>query len=111
VTPTNFVKSKKIWTAIALMLIVSPLFGVILADVVGYHEPLDVAAEAAGLRDVSEEITWTPFFDYGIPGLPSEVGYAMAGALGVAVIVVVGYVAMKVVERRRGGHGACLKAY
>lgn len=106
---SNFIKSKRAWIAIALMLIVSPVFGIILADMVGYHEPLDLAAEAAGLRDVSEEISWTPFFDYSVPGLPDELGYVVAGALGVAVIVVTGYVAMKIVEGRKRCD-ACLKA-
>ena len=100
-TALSLVKSKRAWTVIVLMLIVSPLFGVILSGMVGYHEPLDLAAEAVGLVDISEEISWTPFFDYGVPGLPDEVGYVATGALGVAVIFIVGYAAMKVVERRR----------
>jgi len=99
VRASNLFKSKRAWIAIIVMLILSPVFGVILADMVGYHEPLDLAAEIAGLRDVSEEVNWTPFFDYRVPGLPAEVGYVVAGALGVAVIVAVGYVVMRLVKR------------
>jgi hypothetical protein len=68
VRASNLFKSKRAWIAITVMLILSPVFGVILADMVGYHEPLDLAAEIAGLRDVSEEVNWTPFFDYSVPG-------------------------------------------
>jgi len=100
VMASNLIKSKKVWIAIAIMLVASPLLGVVLADVVNYHEPLDLAAEIVGLRDVSEKITWTPFFDYSIPGFPAEAGYVLAGALGVAVIVAIGYVVMKAVETR-----------
>ena len=74
---------------VAALLIVSPVFGVILADAVGYHEPLDVAAEKLGLREARLP-EWTPFSDYSFPGLPPTLGYIAAGALGVAVILAAG---------------------
>lgn len=76
---------------VLVLVLVSPVFGVTLADLVGYHEPLDVAAEALGLEDRSEEMNWTPFFDYGVPGLPPELGYIVAGLIGVAAILAIGY--------------------
>jgi len=98
----NLFKNRKAWIAIIVLLIISPIFGVILADMVGYHEPLDVAAEAIGLTDISEQINWTPFFDYSIPGLPAEIGYIIAGAIGVAIIAIIGYGMLKIAEKRRG---------
>ena len=87
----TFLSNKKVLVAIVVLLIISPVFGVILADMVGYHEPLDVAAETIGLQDVSEEMNWTPLFDYSVPGLPAEVGYIVSGFIGVAVILLIGY--------------------
>ncbi len=77
---------------ILVLLLVSPLFGVVLADMVGYHEPLDIAAEKLGLRDKTDEVNWTPFEDYSVPGLPPIPGYIASGLLGVAVILAVGAV-------------------
>ncbi|KSW12717.1 cobalamin biosynthesis protein [Pyrodictium occultum] len=82
----------------AVLLVVSPVFGVILADKLGYHEPLDVAAEKLGLQERSLG-EWTPFSDYTFPGLPDTLGYIVAGAVGVAVILAIGYVAARRVGR------------
>ncbi len=82
-------KLHKAYMAVALMLAVSPLF-LVLSDMVGYREPLDLAAEALGLKDISEEVTWTPFFDYTVPGLPPALGYAVTGAVGVALVTLLG---------------------
>lgn len=87
---------KALLTIIALI-IISPIFGVILADTVGYHEPLDVAAEKLGLKDISEEINWTPLFDYTVPGLNPVVGYIISGFIGVSIILAIGYTLMKLI--------------
>jgi len=84
-----------------ILVIISPIFGVILADMVGYHEPLDVAAEKLGLQDISENINWTPFFDYTIPGLNPIVGYIISGLIGIAVIISIGYALSKITGERR----------
>lgn len=76
---------------ILVILFVSPLFGVVLADMVGYHEPLDLAAESLKLRDFTEDLNWTPFLDYSVPGLPAELGYIIAGFLGVSIILGLGF--------------------
>ena len=86
--------------ATVVLVLVSPVFGVILADMVGYHEPLDVAAELIGLPDKSEELNWTPFFDYTVPGLPDTVGYIVAGFIGVVVILAMGAVLQRIAARR-----------
>jgi len=81
---------RRSWIVILALLLISPIFGIYLADLVGYHEPLDIAAELLGLKDVTEEISWTPFLDYSVPGLPPWLGYVVSGALGIAVILVIG---------------------
>lgn len=90
--------SWKTLLVIITLIIISPIFGVILADMVGYHEPLDVAAEMLGLHDISEKINWTPFFDYTIPGLDPVIGYIVSGFIGVAIIYLIGYVIRKLVS-------------
>jgi len=82
--------SRKVLILTFILVIISPVFGVRLADMVGYHEPLDLAAESLGLEDVSEEINWTPFFDYTVPGLPDVIGYIIAGFIGVFVVLGLG---------------------
>ncbi len=75
-----------------ILILISPLFGVILADMVGFHEPLDIAAEELNLPDWTEDLNWTPFLDYMIPNLSAEIGYIIAGFLGFALILGVGII-------------------
>ncbi|HID40576.1 MAG TPA: cobalamin biosynthesis protein [Pyrodictium sp.] len=84
--------------AVAVLLILSPVFGVVLAEKVGYHEPLDVAAEKLGLEE-HPIVEWTPFSDYTVPGLPDTIGYIVAGAIGVAVILGIGLVAARLTKQ------------
>lgn len=83
--------------ATLLLVLISPVFGVVLADLVGYREPLDVAAEELGLEDLTERINWTPLLDYTVPGLPDTVGYVVAGLIGVGVIFAIGYLMTRLV--------------
>ena len=75
-----------------LLVIISPIFGVVLAELVGFHEPLDLAAEELGLEDLTEQVNWTPLLDYTVPGLPDTMGYVVAGFIGVGVILAIGYI-------------------
>ncbi len=79
--------------ALTVLIIISPVFGIILAEKVNYHEPLDVAAEKLHLHEL--DIYSTPFSDYQVPGLPPTLGYIVAGFIGVAVILAVGYLAAR----------------
>ena len=88
---------RRAYLAVALLLAVSPLF-LLLSDMVGYHEPLDLVAEALGLRDISEEVNWTPFFDYTVPGLPPELGYVVAGAVGISLVVLISRALQRMVK-------------
>ena len=82
------------------LVVVSPIFGVYLAGLVGYHEPLDIAAELLGLRETTEEVNWTPFLDYTVPGLPDWLGYIVSGLLGVAVVLALGYLLVALLRVR-----------
>ncbi|HIE19049.1 TPA: cobalamin biosynthesis protein [Candidatus Bathyarchaeota archaeon] len=82
-----------------ILIFVSPIFGVILADMVGYHEPLDVAAEALDLSDITESLNWTPFLDYTVPGLPADVGYIIAGFIGIGIMLSIGFILNKIVKK------------
>ncbi len=77
---------KRSYLLILILVLVSPIFGVVGAEIVGYHEPLDVAAEMIGLGE-SEPI-WTGIFpDYTVPGLPDVIGYIVSGLVGVGVLL------------------------
>jgi cobalt/nickel transport protein len=76
---------------IALALI-SPVFGVRLANLINYREPLDVAAglinQAANrtvLNDTRYQMSWTPFIDYTVPGLPDWAGYIASAFIGLVI--------------------------
>lgn len=86
---------------IATLLLISPLFGVFLSEIIGYHEPLDIAAEIIGLKDISEEINWTPFYDYTVPGLPQELGYVVSGLIGVLAVIVLGHLVLYFIYKYR----------
>lgn len=75
--------------AIVLLVLVSPLFGIVLAERLGYTEPLEVAAEKLGLHE-HPVWEWSPLADYTFPGLPDTLGYIVSGLIGVALIILVG---------------------
>ncbi|MGC8975057.1 MAG: PDGLE domain-containing protein [Thermoprotei archaeon] len=89
--------SRKTILTLLTLLLVSPVFGVILAEEIGYHEPLDIAAEELGLNE--SEFTWTPLKDYTVPGLPEWLGYIVCGALGILVITLIGSIIERFVKR------------
>ena len=83
---------------IVVLAIISPVFGVILADAVGYHEPLDVAAETLGLKE--EDIEWgSPLPDYSVPGLDPVTGYIRSGIVGAAVVFGIAYLLSRVSKK------------
>lgn len=83
---------------VIILTIISPVFGVILADAVGYHEPLDIAAEALGLKE--EDIEWgSPLPDYSVPGLDPVTGYIISGIVGAAVVFGIAYLLSKVSKK------------
>jgi len=92
---------KKQWILIILLILISPLFGVVLADMVGYHEPLDIAAEKLGLKDISDEINWSPFYDYSIPGLDPITGYIVSGFIGVGIIYLIGSLIQRIAGKKQ----------
>ncbi|MEM0006356.1 MAG: PDGLE domain-containing protein [Ignisphaera sp.] len=75
---------RHIYLLIALI-VISPVFGVYLANLVGYHEPLDIIAEELGLSEA--EFNWTPLKDYMVPGLPEWLGYILTGIIGVSIML------------------------
>ncbi|MEZ0289469.1 MAG: PDGLE domain-containing protein [Sulfolobales archaeon] len=89
--------SRRSLIILLILLLLSPLFGVYLASVIGYREPLDIVAEELGLREW-ESLEWTPLRDYTFPGLPDWAGYIVAGLIGVLVIISVGYL-IKILAR------------
>ena len=88
---------KKALIITLILVVISPIFGVILADIVGYHEPLDLAAELLNLQDLTEDINWTPFLDYTVPGLPAELGYIVSGLIGISIILAIGFIVSRLV--------------
>lgn len=85
---------------VAVLVIVSPLFGVVGSELVGYHEPLDLAAEMLGLEEWSLP-EWTPFTDYTVPGLPDTIGYIVAGFIGVGVILAIGVLLARLTAQQK----------
>jgi len=92
--------SRRQIVVLAVLLLVSPILGVILANMLGYAEPLDHVAEALNLSEW-EEFNWTPLRDYTFPGLPDWAGYIVAGIIGVVVILLMGFALQRVVVRSR----------
>jgi len=92
--------SRRQIVALAVLLLVSPIFGVVLSDMLGYAEPLDHVAEALNLSEW-EEFNWTPLKDYTFPGLPDWASYIVAGIIGVVVILLIGFVLQRIVVKSR----------
>lgn len=83
---------------IGAIILISPVFGIILSDIVAFHEPLDLTAEELGLQDSTEALNWTPFLDYTVPNLLPEVGYILTGFLGIGLILIIGKILVRVLK-------------
>ena len=79
---------KKVWIAIAIMVALSPLFAY-AAELVGYSEPLENAAEMLGLKEKPVYSGVLP--DYTVPGLDPYSGTLIAGITGTVLTLGVGY--------------------
>lgn len=73
---------------IAVMILVSPLFAY-TAELVGYSEPLENAAEIIGLEE--NPIYEGVLPDYSVPGLDPYVGTLIAGLVGAVIVLALGY--------------------
>jgi len=87
---------------LSILIVLSPIFGVLLANIVDFHEPLDIVAEALGLIDITENINWTPLLDYSIPGLPAWLGYIISGVVGVILVFCISLLVERLIK---GGVG------
>jgi cobalt/nickel transport protein len=83
---------------IGVIILTSPVFGIILSDRVAFHEPLELTAEELGLQDSTEDLNWTPFLDYTVPNLLPEMGYILTGFLGIGLILVIGKILVRVLK-------------
>ncbi len=84
---------------LTVLVIVSPVFGVWLAEALNYAEPLDHVAKALNLTEW-EWLEWTPLKDYSIPGLPDWLGYIISGFIGLAAVIALGYLLKLYVSRK-----------
>lgn len=73
---------------IAAMILVSPLFAY-AAELVGYSEPLENAAEILGLTEHPIYEGLLP--DYSVPGLDPYTGTLITGVVGTAIVLALGY--------------------
>jgi len=89
---------KRYLIVMSILLLISPIFGVWFANLVGYAEPLDHVAEMLQLNE--SEFSWTPLKDYTVPGLPDEIGYIVTGAMGFAIFLLLTYIFMHVGGRK-----------
>ncbi|MEM3326211.1 MAG: cobalamin biosynthesis protein, partial [Thermoproteus sp.] len=76
--------TKRYLILLLALVLIAPIFGVWLANMVGYAEPIDHLGDALGLKDMRYQWNWTPLIDYTVPGLPDWAGYIIAGLIGVA---------------------------
>lgn len=90
----------KILIFIIIMLLLSPIFGIVLAEMLGYQEPIDLAARRLGLRDITELVNWTPLIGYTFPGLPDWLGYVISGFIGVIIILSLGYILKNLISEK-----------
>lgn len=72
----------KVWITIGVMIILSPLFAY-AAEMVGYSEPLENAAEKLGAEENQEYTGILP--DYSVPGLDPLSGTLISGIVGTLI--------------------------
>ena len=79
---------KKVWIAIGVMILLSPLFAY-AAELVGYSEPLENVAEMLGAEENQEYTGILP--DYSVPGLDPYIGTLISGIVGTLITLGVAY--------------------
>ena len=84
---------------IAAMILVSPFFAW-GAEIVGYAEPLENAAEHLGAMEHGYAIISGLIPDYTIPGANPYASAIVAGIVGCLIVLGLGLVVGKVLERR-----------
>lgn len=89
----------KVWIFIGIMVILSPLFA-IAADMVGYSEPLENAAEHLGAEEDQDYTGLLP--DYSVPGLGMVSGTLISGIVGTLITLGVVLVIGKAVGKKHG---------
>jgi len=92
-------KWRKVFIVIAVMLLVSPFFAW-AAEVVGYAEPLENAAERLGAMEHEYAILSGLIPDYTIPGANPYASAIVAGIVGCLIVLGLGLVLGKVLGRR-----------
>ncbi len=87
---------RTVWIALAVLIILSPLFAY-LAELVNYSEPLENVAKYLG---VSEHPIYEGILpDYTVPGLNPYVGTLVSGAVGVAIVFILALAISRSVSR------------
>lgn len=89
--------SKKLILVLVMLIIVSPIFGVILPEMLQSEEFIESLAEIA--EPVLQIHYNAPLKDYTIPGFPEWVGYMVSSAIGLVIIVLVYYTIAKIMEK------------
>ena len=82
------VPGKVAYAAIAVMIVLSPLFAY-AAELVGYSEPLENVAEMMGAQESPIYHGLLP--DYTVPGLDPYLGTVISAITGVAIVMGIGY--------------------
>jgi hypothetical protein len=89
----------RVWIAIGIMVLLSPLFAW-AAELVGYSEPLENVAGKLGVEE--GEPIWSGIMpDYTIPGINVYVGTLIAGAVGTLITLGLAYAVGKVCSSRK----------
>ena len=83
---------------LAILVVLTPVFGW-ASGVVGYAEPLEHAAEAAGAADEASTVASGLFPDYSVPGLGAPAGTLVSALVGTTLTLVLVLCAGKLVER------------
>lgn len=84
-------------TAIVLfvLILISPVFGLILPEVLESEEYIESLAE----KTDGVAISYSPFREYLVPGLPDWLGYIVSVALGCIIILAIYYTILKLAHR------------
>lgn len=90
--------SRKVVLVTAILIIISPIFGVVLPDLLQSEEYIESLAE--GLEPVIAVEYWTPFKEYTIYGLPEWLSYMISAILGYAIILTIYYAILRFVKAR-----------
>ncbi|MEM1684059.1 MAG: hypothetical protein QXW05_06280 [Ignisphaera sp.] len=88
--------SRKIIIVLSLLILVSPIFGIVLPEILESEEYMESLADIVNATG----LIYSPFREYMVPGLDAYLGYMVSAAFGSLIIISIYYIILYIMRRK-----------